>query len=177
MSYGWPLEQAIHVLFSVGTNLTKHTTQVVYSVQDKSALDDHWCHWIPFGLLSSDIRNKGEQKWQRLSMASISCTTFWGKLSIWPGRRTVILSSHCLSCFLPVFLLGGGRADKSCFDAGAVRGLAREDSKHCLCRTFKINPSATGLVPPPPHPTSHPLSLPLSLFPEPFFLFFSLPSL
>lgn len=89
------------------------------------------------------------------------------------GRRTVILSSHCLSCFLPVFLLGGGRADKSCFDAGAVRGLAREDSKHCLCRTFKINPSATGLVPPPPHPTSHPLSL----FPEPFFLFFSLPSL
>lgn len=25
-------------------------------------------------------------------------------------------------------------------------GAAREDSKHCLCRTFKINPLATGLV-------------------------------
>lgn len=64
------------------------------------------------------------------------------------GEEPSFKATLRLSCFLPLVLLGGGRGDKSCFDAGAVRGLAREDSKHCLCRTFKINPSATGLETP-----------------------------
>lgn len=92
---------------------------------------------------------------------------------IWPGRKTVNLSNHSLSCFLPLLLSGGGRGDKSCFDAAAVRGLAREDSKHCLCRTFKINPSATGLK--PPLVSLSLLSLPLS--PSLFLPLFSLSSL
>lgn len=37
-------------------------------------------------------------------------------------KETIILSYLWFSCFLPFFLFGGGRADKSCFDAGAVRG-------------------------------------------------------
>ena len=96
---------------------------------------------------------------------------FWeGGLSVRPGRRTIILSNRRLSRFLPSsFCRGGGRGDKSCFDAGAVRGLAREDSKHRLCRTFKINPSATGLEDPPfpPFPPFLRFAVPLSPSPSP----------
>lgn len=104
-----------------------------------------------------------------------NCETFFGGRT----KRSTREKNHHFKQPSPfpfpsfLFLSGGGRGDKSCFDAGAVRGLAREDSKHRLCRTFKINPSATGLETPPLPPLASQSPPPLSLFPRavlPLFL-------
>lgn len=127
---------------------------------------EHWRYWVTFWLVFRYLKSKGKHKWQRSLMAGTSWTNFLGQTKHLAKKRKNLILGNLSMLPVPFFLLGGGRGDESCFDADAVRGLAREDSKHCLCRTFKINPSATGLTTPL-------VSLPLSLtlpFPKPFFL-------
>lgn len=122
-------------------------------------LDEYWCCLLTFAF-TMEVK-------MTLSNGAHKPYYFWGQCEHLASEK-----NHHLTYFLlpPLSFcwMGEEGGYKSCFDTDAVRELAGEDSKHCLCRTFKINPSATGLDTPF-------ASLSPSLFPRAFLPLFLSP--